>query len=372
MSERGGKRRGEQKKNVAGANFPGKDGAPPGFLVTYTYIDFKMKATVVGAAGGIGQPLSLLLKQSPYVSDLSLYDVVNAPGVAADLSHINTASPVQGFLPENDGLAKAVQGSDLVIIPAGMPRKPGQTRDDLFNANASIVYGIAEGIAQAAPKAFILVISNPVNSMVPIFAEVLKAHNVYDPKRLFGVTSLDLVRASTFVSEAAGAKKDAANYHVPVIGGHSGVTIVPLLSQAKPSFQADQQKIEELTNRIQFGGDEVVKAKNNAGSATLSMAFAGARFANAVLAAAQGKKAELPEFSYVDLAADEAGGKAVKDVIGNDIAFFSVPLTLGPNGVEKIQSLGDISSFESELIKKSIESLKGNIEKGVSFKPTKL
>ena len=102
------------------------------------------------------------------------------------------------------------------------------------------------------------------------------------------------------------------------------------------------------------------------------MAFAGARFANAVLAAAQGKKAELPEFSYVDLAADEAGGKAVKDVIGNDIAFFSVPLTLGPNGVEKIQSLGDISSFESELIKKSIESLKGNIEKGVSFKPTKL
>merc|ERR1712080_294122 len=113
---------------------------------------FKMKATVIGAAGGIGQPLSLLLKQSPYVSDLSLYDVVNAPGVAADLSHINTASPVQGFLPENDGLAKAVQGSDLVIIPAGMPRKPGQTRDDLFNANASIVYGIAEGIAKAAPK----------------------------------------------------------------------------------------------------------------------------------------------------------------------------------------------------------------------------
>ena len=163
-----------------------------------------MKVTVIGAAGGIGQPLSLLLKQSPYVTELSLYDVVNAPGVAKDISHINTPAPVSGFLPDQDGLAQAVKDARLIIIPAGMARKPGQTRDDLFNVNASIAYGIAEGIAKSAPQAFVLVISNPVNSLVPVFAEVLKSHNVFDPKRLFGVTSLDLVRASTFVAEVTG------------------------------------------------------------------------------------------------------------------------------------------------------------------------
>ncbi|CCU99122.1 unnamed protein product [Malassezia sympodialis ATCC 42132] len=331
-----------------------------------------MKATVIGAAGGIGQPLSLLLKQSKYVSELSLYDVVNTIGVATDLSHINSAAPVTGFLPENDGMAKALQGTELVIIPAGMPRKPGMTRDDLFNANASIVYGIAEAIAKNAPKAFVLVISNPVNSMVPIFAEVFKAHNTYDPKRLFGVTTLDVVRASTFVAEAEGRPAEAPHFHIPVVGGHSGTTIIPLLSQSEPKFNGDQKTIEEVTHHIQFGGDDVVKAKNNAGSATLSMAFAGARFAEAVLAAAQGQSLERPQYSYIDLAADAKGAEQIKSVIGNDTAFFSVPITLGRDGVTAIQPLGQLSEFEQKIIKEGIEALNGNIAKGVSFKPTKL
>lgn len=161
---------------------------------------------------------------------------VNAPGVAADLSHIDTASTVKGYLPDNDGLKSALSGANIVVIPAGVPRKPGMTRDDLFNVNAKICSGIAEGIAEVAPKAFILVISNPVNSTVPVFAETLKKKGVYDPKRLFGVTTLDVVRASTFVSEAAGTPEKASSYKIPVIGGHSGVTIVPLLSQTEPSL----------------------------------------------------------------------------------------------------------------------------------------
>ena len=208
-----------------------------------------MKATVVGAAGGIGQPLSLLLKQSPLLKELSLYDVVNTPGVATDLSHIDTAAQVTGFLPDDNGLAKALQGTDLVIIPAGMPRKPGMTRDDLFNANASIVHGIAEGIAKDAPKAFVLVISNPVNSMVPIFAEVFKKHGVFDPKRLFGVTTLDLVRAATFVAEHNGEPLAANDYRVPVIGGHSGATILPLYSQAKPAVNLSDEELAPVINR---------------------------------------------------------------------------------------------------------------------------
>ncbi|SNX86527.1 probable MDH1 - malate dehydrogenase precursor, mitochondrial [Melanopsichium pennsylvanicum] len=326
-----------------------------------------VKATVIGAAGGIGQPLSLLLKQSSLVTDLALYDVVNAPGVAADLSHINTPSVVTGYLPADGGLGKALKNADIVVIPAGVPRKPGMTRDDLFNINAGIVRDIAVGIAEHSPKAFVLVISNPVNSTVPIVAEVLKKKGVYDPKRLFGVTTLDVVRASTFISEAAGKPTESLNYRIPVVGGHSGVTIVPLISQSQPPISVDQAKIEQLTNRIQFGGDEVVKAKDGAGSATLSMAYAGARFAIAVLEAASGKALAQPEMGYVDLTADQAGAKEVTAVIGNDTPFFSVPLQLGPSGVEKILPLGKLNEYESELIKKAVADLNGNITKGVQF-----
>jgi malate dehydrogenase len=179
---------------------------------------------------------------------LSLFDIVNTPGVAADLSHINTQSKVEGFLPPDDGLKKALTGADLVVIPAGVPRKPGVSgisiwlatftlttahllddkvrlvthyddeytdihhdfRDDLFKVcpsvsprtyqdtdlptckiNAGIVRDLATGIALASPKAFILVISNPVNSTVPIVAEVLKQHGVFDPKRYHRTLALN-------------------------------------------------------------------------------------------------------------------------------------------------------------------------------------
>jgi malate/lactate dehydrogenase len=96
-------------------------------------------------------------------------------------------------------LEDALIGMDLVIIPAGVPRKPGMTRDDLFNINAGIVRTLCEGIAKCCPKAIVNLISNPVNSTVPIAAEVFKKAGTYDPKRLLGVTTLDVVRANTFV-----------------------------------------------------------------------------------------------------------------------------------------------------------------------------
>jgi len=151
------------------------------------------------------------------------------------------------------------------------------TRDDLFKINAGIVKGLIEVIAEVAPKAYILIISNPVNSTVPIAAEVLKAAGVFDAKRLFGVTTLDVVRAETFVAEIIG-KANPQELTIPVIGGHSGETIVPLFSQAKPSVTIPEDKLAALIKRVQFGGDEVVAAKDGAGSATLSMAYAGYRY----------------------------------------------------------------------------------------------
>lgn len=122
------------------------------------------------------------------------------------------------------------------------------TRDDLFKINAGIVKTLVEGIAQHCPKAFVLIISNPVNSTVPIAAEVLKSAGVFNAQRLFGVTTLDVVRAETFVQDFTGAK-DPSKTIIPVIGGHSGETIVPLFSQSNPKVTIPADKLKALVHR---------------------------------------------------------------------------------------------------------------------------
>lgn len=308
------------------------------------------KVTVLGAAGGIGQPLSLLLKLNPRVTELALYDIRGGPGVAADISHINTASKVTGYDPTPSGLDAALKNAEIVLIPAGVPRKPGMTRDDLFNTNASIVRDLAKAAAKSAPNANILVISNPVNSTVPIVAEIFKAQGVYNPKRLFGVTTLDVVRASRFVSEIKNS--DPVDENISVVGGHSGVTIVPLFSQ---SSHPDLVGNPELLKRVQFGGDEVVQAKDGAGSATLSMAMAGARFAESLLKAKTEKGVIEPTFVDSPLFKDQG------------IDFFASNVELGPEGVEKIHGVGKVDAKEQALLDACLEDLKKNIAKGVTF-----
>ncbi|KAK6923198.1 Lactate/malate dehydrogenase, C-terminal [Dillenia turbinata] len=217
------------------------------------------KVAILGAAGGIGQPLAMLMKMNPLVSVLHLYDVVNTPGVTADISHMDTGAVVRGFLGPRQ-LENALTGMDLVIIPAGVPRKPGMTRDDLFNINAGIVKTLCEGIVECCPGAIVNLISNPVNSTVPIAAEVFKMAGTFDPKKLMGVTMLDVVRANTFVAEVLGL--DPREVNVPVVGGHAGVTILPLLSQVKPQCSFTPEEIGYLTARIQNGGTEVVEVRN--------------------------------------------------------------------------------------------------------------
>jgi malate dehydrogenase len=132
------------------------------------------------------------------------------------------------------------------------------------------------------------VISNPVNSTVPIVASVLEKAGIFDPRRVFGVTTLDVVRSSRFLSEITGIPPEECN--VTVVGGHSGATIVPLLSQVAAGKSVQGEKYTKLVHRIQYGGDEVVKAKDGAGSATLSMAYAAAKFTNQLLRALNGEK----------------------------------------------------------------------------------
>lgn len=269
--------------------------------------------------------------------------------MAADISHCCTKAKVTAGTGMEE-IGSTLSGCEVVLIPAGVPRKPGMTRDDLFNTNASIVKGLAEACAKYCPKAKFLVISNPVNSTVPIFAEVLKKAKVYNPKTLFGVTTLDVVRANTFVAE--NQKFDPSATAVTVIGGHAGTTILPLLSQV-PGAKFSDADIAALTHRIQFGGDEVVKAKDGAGSATLSMAYAAQRFASRLLAAIGGEK-NIVECTFVENKLTAA-------------PFFATPVLLGPNGAEEVRSFGPLSAYEQKALDAMLPDLISQAKKGVEF-----
>merc|ERR1712188_19264 len=285
-----------------------------------------VRVSVLGAGGGIGQPLALLLKHSPMISELACYDVAAyTPGVAKDLSHIETDSQVSGYTGPEE-LDDCLKGSSLVLIPAGMPRKPGMTRDDLFNTNANIAMTLADACARNCPDAVVGIITNPVNSTLPIMHETYKKHGLDNEGKLFGVTTLDVVRANTFISELKGL--NVAQTNVPVIGGHSGVTILPLLSMVLPRCTFTDEEIVALTERIQEAGTEVVKAKAGAGSATLSMAY-----------------------------------------VASDITqstYFAAPILLGEHGVERQLGFGTLSDFENDKLENEVmpELLK-NIQKGI-------
>merc|ERR1712054_658185 len=249
---------------------------------------------------------------------------------------------------------EALQGCDVVVIPAGVPRKPGMTRQDLFDLNASLNMNFAKAVAKNCPKAFVAIISNPVNSTVPIFAEQMKKEGCYDPKRIFGVTTLDIVRANTFVAEAAGL--DVSTLNVPVIGGHAGASILPLLSRSTPECKSklSQEQVEALTHRIQNGGTEVVAAKAGAGSATLSMAKAGADFALALVRAKQGEKG-IVQCAYVE-----------SDVVP-ECQWFSTEVEIGVDGIVKNFGLGEMDDFEKQKLAEAITELKPSIDEGVEF-----
>ena len=293
--------------------------------------------------------LSLLLKtQLPAGTELALYDVAPVvPGVAVDLSHIPTDVKVEGF--GKDDLAKALSGSDIVLIPAGVPRKPGMDRSDLFNINAGIVRNLVDGVADNCPEACVCIITNPVNTTVAIAAEALKAKGVYNKNKLFGVTTLDVIRAETFVGNLRDL--NPANVHVPVIGGHSGTTILPLLSQVE-GVEFTDEEVASLTTRIQNAGTEVVEAKAGGGSATLSMGQAAARFCLSLVSAMRGEN--VVEYTYVETNSDDA-------------QFFSHPVRLGKNGVEEILPYGELSDFEQKAKESMLEGLRGDIKLGVEF-----
>jgi len=316
------------------------------------------KVCVVGGAGGIGQPLSMLVAMDPNVSELCVYDLtlaaVPAAGVAADISHINTSVKVKAYAFDKDDRAiekagECLTGCHLVLVPAGVPRKPGQDRKDLLNINAGIAKNIVEACAKFCPEAVIALIVNPVNSVVPAMCELWKKKGL-NPSRIVGITTLDVLRANKFVHEITGAS--IGDVEIPVIGGHAGTTILPLFSQDAAAAKIPAEQIPDLDTRVQNAGTEVVTAKAGKGSATLSMAAAGARLARAVLAGLNGE--DKTECAYVMSSITE-------------LSYFASKVTFGPEGVKEVHPIGTLSVHEQARLEVLMPVLKEEIEAGLEY-----
>jgi malate dehydrogenase len=280
--------------------------------------------------------------------------MVPPEGVAADLNHIEKKASVKGYVMEVgknpiDHVKECLTGCDLVLIPAGMPRKPGMSRDDLFKVNADIAKGLVEACAAYCPNAILALIVNPVNSIVPAMAELYKKKGL-DVKKIVGVTTLDCVRANKFVAEITGKNPNFIN--VPVVGGHAGSTILPLFSKDKAAASIDKEKIPDLDKKVQDAGTEVVEAKGGKGSATLSMAYAGSRLGSSILAGLTGRR--RVECAYVK-----------SDV--EDMGYFTSKVVFGEGGVKKVLPLGELSDHEKTRLEEAKAQLKGEIETGLKY-----
>merc|ERR1712151_967678 len=280
--------------------------------------------------------------------------MVPAEGVAADLSHLEKRVKVSSYTLSKDDkpvdkLQECLTGCDLVLVPAGLPRKPGQTRADLLAINAGIAKGIVEACAKFCPEAVIGLIVNPVNSVVPAMCELWKKKGL-NPKKIVGITTLDCVRAEKFVHEVTGVS--LSDISIPVIGGHAGTTILPLFSQDVAGKTIPADKVPDLDKKVQDAGTVVVAAKNGKGSATLSMVFAGARLGRAVLSGLAGTP--VTECAYVESTATE-------------LPYFASMVTFGKNSVEKVHGIGNLNAYEQGRLEALKPTLKEEIDAGLEY-----
>jgi len=302
--------------------------------------------------------LSLLMATDPNVAELCVYDLtlamVPAEGVAADLSHINSKCKVKAYAFDKDDKAidkagECLTGCHLVLVPAGVPRKPGQSRKDLLDINAGIAKNIVEACAKYCPEAVVALIVNPVNSVVPAMCEMWKKKGL-NPGRIVGITTLDVLRANKFVHEVTGGPVEEIS--IPVIGGHAGTTILPLFSQDTHGAKIAAEAVPDLDKKVQDAGTIVVAAKNGKGSATLSMAFAGARLAKAVMAGLCGE--ETTECAYVMSSITE-------------LPYFASKVTFGKEGVKTVHPIGELSAHEKSRLDELMPTLKEEIEAGLEY-----
>ncbi|OWJ63553.1 malate dehydrogenase [Inquilinus limosus] len=306
------------------------------------------KIALIGA-GQIGGTLALLagLKE---LGDITLFDVVDGvpQGKALDIAE---ASPVEGF----DAVLKggsdysAIEGADVVIVTAGVPRKPGMSRDDLIGVNTKVMQAVGAGIKQYAPNAFVICITNPLDAMVGVLREV----SGLKPEKVVGMAGvLDSARFRYFLAEEF--KVSVEDVTAFVLGGH-GDTMVPLarystvagipLPDLVKMGWTSQEKLDQIIQRTRDGGAEIVGLLKT-GSAFYAPASSAIAMAESYL---RDKKRVLPCAAYL------TGQYGVSDF------YIGVPVVIGAAGVERIVEV-QFTADEKAAFDKSVAAVKGLVE----------
>ena len=303
------------------------------------------KISLVGA-GQIGGTLAHLIGLKELVNEVVLFDVASgvAKGKALDIAQ---SSSVDGFNVRFSGTDnyEDIKDSDVIIITAGVPRKPGMSRDDLLGINLKIIKQVAEGIKKHAPNAFVICITNPLDVIVMAFQ---KYSNLPTNKVVGMAGILDTSRFKLFLSVELNIP--VKEIEAMVMGGH-GDTMVPLPRFTKVSGKPllelvkegklSNDRLEKINQRTRDGGAEIVKFLEK-GSAFYAPAASGVEMASAYL---YDRKKMLPCATYL------SGEYGIKGI------YAGVPVIIGKNGVEKIEEI-HLDDNEKKEFMKSIDSVK--------------
>jgi malate dehydrogenase len=306
----------------------------------------RAKITIVGA-GNVGATTAHWCAAAE-LGDIVLLDIPRTEdmpkGKALDLMQ---SSPIMGFDSNIAGTTSydATADSDVVVITAGIPRKPGMSRDDLLSTNAKIVSSVAEQIKETSPNAILIVVSNPLDAMVQ---QVWKVSG-FPSKRVLGQAGvLDTARYRTFIAMELGVSvEDVAAL---LMGGH-GDTMVPMPSCTSVggipvTRLMDRSRLDEIVDRARKGGAEIVSLLKT-GSAYYAPAAACAQMVEAIV---KDKRRVLPCAAYCD---EEYG-------VGG--YYVGVPIVLGANGVEKVIEL-DLDADENAAFRKSVDAVQELVAK---------
>ena len=313
------------------------------------------KISLIGA-GQIGGTLAHLIAIKE-LADVVLFDVAEglAKGKALDIAQ---SSGVTGFNVDLKGTNnyEDTKNSDVIIITAGIPRKPGMTRDDLLGTNLKIIKQVANGIKKNSPEAFVICITNPLDVIVM----ALQKYSGLSTKKIVGMAGiLDTSRFKYFLSKEM--KVPISSINSLVLGGH-GDSMVPmqnhtivndkLLSDLIREKKISEDKLKSIIDRTKNGGGEIGKLLAK-GSAFYAPAASGVQMAESYL---KHKKEKLPCAAYLN------GEYGVKDL------YAGVPVIIGKSGVEKIIEL-DLSSEEKKNFEVSIKAVRELLESAKKIDP---
>ena len=317
----------------------------------------RTKISVIGA-GNVGASLAqfLALKE---LGDVYLFDVVDGvpEGKALDIlegqPHWKSDSKVLGFTTVDKSKYENLKGSDVVVITAGLARKPGMTRDDLLNKNLEIMSDVAVNVKKYAPESRVIVVSNPADVMAYAFYKV----SGFKPERIMGLGgSLDSARFRTFLAQEINVSVEDVNAFV--IGGH-GDDMVPFVRYSNVagipiSRLLSPEKIDEIIKRTRFGGGEIVNF----------LKTGSAYYAPGVSITAMVESIVRDKMRLIPCAAYLSGNHAKH--YGADGLFIGVPIKIGSNGVDQIIDI-DFTDDELPLWKKTVESVKASCKKVDEF-----